>query len=358
MRIVVTGATGNVGSQLLPQLLAHPDVTSVVAVARRLAPDRDSRVDWRALDIAADDLRPALRGADVVVHLAWLLQPAHDPAEMARVNLGGTRRVLEAVAAERVTAVVHASSVGAYSPAPSSAGGRSRRVDESHPTGGLASSTYSRHKSEAERMLDAFEAEHPERRVVRLRPGIVLQADAASELARYFLGPFIPQSLVRHALVGVVPRTPGLAIQALHASDMADAYVQAAVRPVSGAYNVAAEPVLDPGTLATALHVAQLPVPVAVLRGLVDLSWRLHLQPTDPGWVDIATRGPLMDTSRVQAELGWAPQVTAIDAVREVVQAIGAGAGGPSPVMRPRSTGFRRLGEVVQGVLPGAGRTG
>ena len=353
MRIVVTGATGNVGSQLLPQLLDHPRVTSVVGIARRLPPDRDSRVDWRALDVAATDLRPAFRGADVIVHLAWLLQPAHTPSEMARVNLGGTRRVLDALDSEGVPALVHASSVGAYSPGPDD-----RRVPESHPTGGIASSVYSRHKSEAERMLDRFEALHPERRVVRLRPGIVLQPDAASELARYFLGPFVPQSLIRQGFIPVVPRTPGLAIQALHASDMAAAYVLAATTPVTGAFNIASEPVLDAGSLAATLRAVQVPVPGAVLRALVDLTWRLHLQPTDPGWVDLAVRGPLMDLTRAREELGWVPAVTATDALLAVVRAMGAGRGGGSPVLRPRATGIRRVGEVLQAVVPGAGRTG
>ena len=80
MRVAVTGATGNVGSQLIPQLLDHPAVTSVVGLARRLPDAPDPRAEWHALDVAEDDLVQAFRGADVVVHLAWLLQPAHDPA--------------------------------------------------------------------------------------------------------------------------------------------------------------------------------------------------------------------------------------------------------------------------------------
>ena len=100
MRIVVTGATGNVGSQLLPQLLSTPEITSVVGLARRLPDTPDPRVEWHAVDVAEGDLRPLLRGADAVVHLAWLLMPAHDPDEMRRVNVQGSRRVFDAVLAE------------------------------------------------------------------------------------------------------------------------------------------------------------------------------------------------------------------------------------------------------------------
>ena len=359
MRIVVTGATGNVGSQLLPQLLEHPQVTSVVGLARRLPATPDPRVEWHAVDVAEGDQAPLVRGADVVVHLAWLLQPAHDPDEMRRVNLEGTRRVLDAVAAAGVPALVHASSVGAYSPGPPKTRlGASPRVAEDHPTGGISTSTYSRHKAAAERMLDRFETDHPERRVVRLRPGVVLQAAAASELARYFLGPFVPQSLVRRGLLPVVPAIDRLAFQVVHASDMARAYVLACTTPVTGAFNIATEPVLDPSTLGSILGARQVPVPAFLARALVDLTWRLHVQPTDPGWVDIGRETPLLDTTRARTELGWSAQYDAAQALLETVDAMSAGQGGGSPVLRPRAQGGSRVLEVVRAVLPGAKGTG
>jgi nucleoside-diphosphate-sugar epimerase len=256
--------------------------------------------------------------------------------------------VLDAVVAHDVPALVHASSVGAYSAAP-----KDRRVDESHPTEGIATSTYSRHKAEVERMLDRLEADRPSLRVLRMRKGIVLQPEAASELARYFLGPFVPQSLVRRSLLRVVPAVDRLAIQAVHAADAAAAYVQACVRPVSGAFNIAAEPVLDPPTLARLLGAVAVPVPAAVLRGVVAATWRLHAQPTDPGWVDLGRYGPLMDTTRAATLLGWQPEHDAGEALVATVDAMGRGAGGATPVMRPRATGAGRLAEVARGLVPG-----
>lgn len=353
MRIVVTGATGNVGSQLIPQLLDEPEVTSVVGLARRLPEHPDPRVEWHAQDIATADLDRLVRGADVVVHLAWLLQPAHDPDAMWRVNVLGTRRLLDAVVRLGVPALVHASSVGAYSPAP-----KTPRVTEHHPTLGVTSSVYSRHKAEVERMLDTLGFEHPERRIVRMRPGVVLQGAAASELARYFLGPLLPQSLVRKSLLPVVPDVDRLAIQVVHASDMARAYVLACVNPVVGAFNIATEPVLDPATIGAILGARQVPLPAAVVRALVTLTWRLHLQPTDPGWVDIALCTPLLDTTRARAELGWTPVHDAAQALLETLAGLAAGRGGDTPVLRPRATGPGRMREVVRALVPGARGTG
>ena len=353
MRIVVTGATGNVASQLLPQLLSTPAVSSLVGLARRLPAERDPRVEWHAVDVAEGDLRPVFRRADVVIHLAWLLQPAHSPDEMRRVNVEGTRRVLDAFLAEGVPALLHASSIGTYAPGPNRP-----PVDEDHPATGISSSVYSRHKATVEAMLDELEREHPERRVVRMRPGVVFQAAAASELARYFLGPFVPQRLVRRSLLPLLPAVPGLAVQAVHAEDMARAYVLAVTRPVTGAFNIAAEPVLDSATLARLLGARTFPLPRAVLRAVVELTWRLHLQPTDPGWVDIGTLGPVMDTTRARRDLGWIPKHSAGDALLETVEAMGAGRGGGSPVLRPRATGPARVLEAVRALVPGVGGTG
>ena len=340
MRVVVFGATGNIGSQLVAQLHAR-GVEEVVGVARR-PPNRKQGVDWYAADIAEDDLRPLVRGADVVVHLAWLITPSHEEDDLQRVNVGGTERLLAAVADEGVPALVVASSVGAYSPGP-----KDRRVDESWPTDGIPTSLYSRQKAAVERLLDRFEAEHPERRVVRVRPGIVMQPDAASSQARYFLGPLVPQFLLRPALLPVVPRTAGLVFQAVHAEDVARVFAAAATTPVTGAFNVAGEPVLDADTLGEALSAHPVPVPRALLRSVVALAWRLRLLPMDAGWIDMATQTPLMDTTRARTELAWSPVHDTREVLRSTVQAMGAGQGGDTPVLRPRGLGLSRLNEVL-----------
>ena len=75
-------------------------------------------VAWHAFDLAApgacDALRPVLRGADAVVHLAWGFQPSRDVGYLDRLGVGGTRAVVDAAQAEEVPHLVHMSSVGAY----------------------------------------------------------------------------------------------------------------------------------------------------------------------------------------------------------------------------------------------------
>src|SRR5918999_2713539 len=162
MRIVVTGATGNLGTSVLPALAADPAVDSVLGLARRLPERSWPKADFVSVDVADPDadLAGCLRGADAVIHLAWTIQPARNEQAMWHTNVEGTAALLRAAARAGVGGVVVASSVGAYSPGP-----KDRRVDESWPTHGVPTSGYTREKAYVERVLDTFEHEHPQTRV-------------------------------------------------------------------------------------------------------------------------------------------------------------------------------------------------
>ena len=118
MRVVITGASGSVGTALTRRLRSAGGY-DVVGIARRVpggAPGDE--VTWWSIDLSRAEcvpsLRQAMRNADAVVHLAWAFQPSHRVGYLEAVGVGGTRRVLEAVAAEGVGQLVHMSSVGAY----------------------------------------------------------------------------------------------------------------------------------------------------------------------------------------------------------------------------------------------------
>jgi nucleoside-diphosphate-sugar epimerase len=139
---------------------------------------------------------------------------------------------------------------------------------------------------------------------------------------------------------------------------VARAFALACTTPVHGAFNVAADPVLDGRTLASVLKARWVPVPAAVLRTAIDLAWRAHLISVDPGWVDMGMRLPLMDTTRARTDLGWTPRIDALAALDELLDAIPRGVGAPAPVLAPRPGGPARLIEVARALIPGAGGTG
>jgi nucleoside-diphosphate-sugar epimerase len=344
MRVVVTGATGNVGTSVVGALAREPAVGEIVGLARRHPSLTVPKTRWVTGSVL-DDLTEVFRGAAAVIHLAWAIQPSRDEGTLRRINLEGSGKVFEAVAASGVPTLVYASSVGAYGP-----GTKDRRVDETWPTSGIQSSFYSRHKAAVEAMLDAFEAEHPEVRTVRLRPALIFKGGAASEIRRLFIGPFLPNALVRPALIPFVPRIAGLEFQAVHSDDVAEAYRLAVVRDVRGAFNIAAEPAIGPDEISRILSARPLSLSPRLVRALTDLSWRMRLQPSPPGWLDMALGAPLMETSRAREELGWQPRVSSLDALRDLFEGLRRGRGFPTPPLDTATGGPARLGELRTGV--------
>jgi UDP-glucose 4-epimerase len=331
LKVVVTGATGNVGTALLRRLADEPDI-EVHGISRRPPADAPPYrgVKWTPVDIgqagAEELLDPAFENADAVVHLAWLIQPARDERLTYRTNVAGSARVFETAVKAGVPHLVHMSSIGAYSP-----GGKDRRVDESWPVNGVSSSFYSRHKAAVEHLLDQFESRIL---ITRPRPGLILQSDAGSEIRDYFLGKLVPKTLFRHR-IPVVPLPRDMVLQFVHADDVADALARILRQRPKGAVNLAAEPVMTPRALAEVLGGRHVAVPAKAMRVLANVTWRLRAQPTPPGWVDLALKSPLLDTTRARTELGWEPKIDAQEALQALVRGIADGehvAG--SPVLR------------------------
>jgi len=334
MRVVVTGASGNVGSALTRHLQASGE-HDIVAVARR-TPGHAAVTGpkWASIDLSRPDsgglLRLAVRGADAVVHLAWAFQPSHQVEYLEAVGVGGTQRVLDACAAMDVGQIVHMSSVGAYSPKRDAA-----PVDEEWPVNGVPSSSYSRHKAAAERLLNSFEQIAEGTAVARLRPGIIGQLSAGSALLRYALPPVLPAKAIK--AIPVLPMPAGLTIPMVHADDVADAIVRVLQQRAVGAFNLAAAAPVSAAMIAEALGVRWVDSPVRLVRALMLAAWRARLQPVAPGWLDLGCAAPALDSSKAGRELGWSPVIDSMSVLGEILEGMGHAAAGSTAVLRRRT---------------------
>ncbi|MFI9408219.1 NAD-dependent epimerase/dehydratase family protein [Nocardia gamkensis] len=334
MKVVVTGASGNVGTALLRALQA--DGCEIVGIARRV-PDRArepySPVRWVSCDIglagSVETLRAACAGADVLVHLAWAIHPRRGDPPMRRTNSIGTDNVLLAVAEAAVPQLIAASSCAAYTPAE-----RWRRVSEGWRLSGVPGSAYSLSKAELETKLDRFEARHPEIRTARIRPCGIAQAESAAELADWILPPWLPRWLLGRRLLPV-PLWRDFRLQLVHSSDVASAIRCIAHHRAAGAFNLAAEPCLGADALAAAFGGYRLPAPRRALDAAARTGWRTGLLPLHPAWLTLADRACLIDSSQARRVLGWAPRFGAHEICAELVSAMRAGQTGHSAPLAP-----------------------
>jgi UDP-glucose 4-epimerase len=339
MTVAITGASGNVGTALLRRL-AEAGVGEVRGLARRRPPQTEpyDGVRWFSADLGTPASEPVLAeflaGADVVVHLAWALIPDRRPDVLQAVNVEGTRRVLAAAGAAGVRHVVHMSSIGTYA-----AGPQTHPVREDWPATGVPSSQYSRQKVECEQQVQDFDAAHPDVTVSVTRPTLVLQPDAASEIGRYFLGPFLFPAA--RALPGPVakvlplPLPSSLTLGFVHADDVADAIARIIDRRAPGPFNLSAPPNLDADGLAGALGVRRVPVPAVVLRTGMQAAFLARVLQIEPGWLDLGIGVPPLDTTRARTELEWRARHNGGDLLREFVAALGSGQGHTGPLLHP-----------------------
>ncbi len=136
--VLVTGASGFVGSNVVPELLrADHRVVALVRseaagerVLGRLQPGEREGVELRSGDVLEpESLRPALSGIDAVVHLVAIPRDRDGGRSLSRVNTDGTRHVVTALKAAGVRRLIHQGALGVIDdPALHSASSKARAI--------------------------------------------------------------------------------------------------------------------------------------------------------------------------------------------------------------------------------------
>ena len=187
-------------------------------------------------------------------------------------------------------------------------------------------------------------------RVVRMRPGLIFKREAATDVRRLFAGPLLPGALLRPSLIPVVPDHPRLRFRAVHSLDVGDAHRRALLSNARGAFNLAAGH-RSPRARGD-LPGATSSDPGGAAPGRRGATFRLRLQPFEPGWLDMGLAVPLMDCSRAQAALGWEPRRSAVEALCALIAGMRAGDDLDTPPPARVTSGPAR----VRGLLTGLGQ--
>jgi UDP-glucose 4-epimerase len=317
LTVAVTGPTGEIGRTFIRALERSREVKRIVGMARR--PFDPAEHGWKRTEYRRGDVldrasvEGLIDGADVVVHLAFIILKASD--ETRHVNVEGSRNVFEAAVASGARRLVHASSVAAYG-FPDDVEGL---LTEDVPARGPQRHPYAPHKAEVEALLaDALEGGETEAWV--FRPCIVAGPDAPALVTSARWPNRLPGPLGALAdAVGVLP-DPGVAFQLVHHDDVATA-LRAGVlgRGQPGAYNLAAKGEVTMPDLARAIGYRAVPMPKVAVDAASEVIARLPFMPEEATWVEALRRPVLMDTSKARRLLRWRPRHDAQETLRATV---------------------------------------
>ena len=322
LTVAVTGPTGTFGFGLMPLLQDDDRIGKIVGIARR--PFDPGEHGWTKMEYRRGDVRDeavlkeAFTGADVVVHLAFLIIGGNKETTRA-INVEGTLNVFRAAAAAGVQRFVYASSVAAYGFHADNPVG----MTEDWPTRPADRLFYAQEKAELEALLQEEAAAHPELALYLLRPPVVLGPHTVG--AKELPGPFGPLS---RRFNGRLPKTPipfpvlvpDHPLQFIHEDDVGQALLQCVVAAgPPGAYNIAGDGVLSIVDVAREVGLRPVAIPAGPTQLAARLASKLPL-PSFISWVEAMSHPAVMDTTRAKTELGWQPQYTGLEALRDTLR--------------------------------------
>jgi nucleoside-diphosphate-sugar epimerase len=328
LNVAVTGPTGTFGFGLIPLLEADPRIERIVGIARRPFDPSEhgwTKLDYRQGDVRdADALRNAFDEADVVVHLAFMITGTASREKIRAINVEGTLNAFKAAVAAGADRFVYASSVAAYGFHDDNPIG----MTEDWPTRPATRLFYAQEKAELEELLREQADANPSLSMYLLRPPIVLgpHAVGAKDALPEPLGAVARKAL---ELAGRLPvplpvPTPDLPMQFIHEDDVGEALLKCVVADgPPGAYNIAGEGTVSAADVVRELGLTPITVPAGISQGAARAAASVPLPSWAPAvaeWVEAASHPAIMDTTKAKQELGWQPQHTGLEALRETLR--------------------------------------
>ena len=328
LTVAVTGPTGTFGFGLIPLLQADDRIEHIIGIARRPFDPAEhgwTKLRYRQGDVRDPDvLREAFEGADVVVHLAFMITGTASRQTIRAINVDGTLNAFGAAAAAGAKRFVYASSVAAYGFHEDNPIG----MTEDWPTRPASRLFYAQEKAELERLLHDQADAHPEVELYLLRPPIVLGPHAVG--AKNAL-PEPVAALARGALdfanrlpIPVPVPVPDLPMQFIHEDDVGEALRGCVVADgPPGAYNIAGDGIVTAADVVRELGFTPFTVPAGIAETAARAAASIPLPSFAPPvaeWVEAASHPAIMDTGKAKRELGWEPKYTGLEALRATLR--------------------------------------
>jgi len=313
--VLVTGAAGYVGRLCVAALAERLDDLSALVALDWVQVEPAARlpgVVYEQGDICDAALEDLLRAhsIDTVIHLASIVRaPKGVPKDLAyRVDVLGTKNVLEACEAVDAKRLIVTSSGAAYGYHPDNPDW----LDEHDPLRGNDEFEYSKHKRIVEEMLAKWREERPELRQVVFRPGTIVGEDVHSPVTDLFEKPVV---------LGIAGSDSPFVF--IWDQDLVECLVDAVFSDKVGVYNQAGDGALTPREIAKILDKPYVPLPAGLVKGVLWVLKGLRFTENGPERVNFLRYRPVLSNRRLKEEYGFVPRLTSREAFELYARARG-----------------------------------
>lgn len=303
MRVLITGAAGFIGQQVLSDLAVQQPNWQLFAADIREITARDN-IHPLHLDISqrAEVLKVVAQcRPDAIVHLASVVSPPPGMSEetLHAIDVGGTEAIVEAAVANGVGQLIVTSSGAAYGYYPENA----EWIDEHDPLRGHARFAYAKHKREVEELLVRVRINHPELRQLILRPGTILGRRVNNQITDMFK---------KRAVLGIQGSDSRFVF--IWDQDVVSIIRKGLEKGASGIYNLAGDGALSLREIAEILRKPYRPLPAGLIQGVLRVLKPLRLSQYGPEQVDFLRYRPVLANRRLKEEFGYTPRYTSREA--------------------------------------------
>ena len=301
-RVLVTGGSGFIGSQVVDRLATEAERVVSVDVRAGEAPGPVRFVEMDVRDPALVEL-VAEEGIDRIVHLAAMVTPGpqHTRELLYEIDVGGTRNVVNAAVAAGVDHLTVMSSGAAYG----YHADHPDWIDESVPLRGNPEFAYADHKRIVEEDLERVRRQHPGLDQLVLRPGTVLGDTVDNQLTAMFGWPVV---------LGIAGSESPFVF--VWVDDLVEVVVRGSLERRTGIYNVAGDGAMPLREIAGELDKPYVPIPAAVVRGALSVLHRMGATPYGPEQVSFLRYRPVLSNHRLGGDFGYRPGMTTREAFR------------------------------------------
>ncbi len=309
-RVLVTGAGGLVGSQLIAALARERrDLECVIASDVRAPSEQLAGVEYAHADVRQSEAILDLcrrHQIDLVVHLAAIVTPGPDSTRELEyaVDVVGTRNVLAACLATGVRKLIYTSSGAAYgyhADNPAS-------LDEDAALRGNPEFAYSHHKRLVEEILARARVEHPELQQLVFRPGVILGQRAHNQITELFEG---------RCVLGLAGAQSPFVI--VWDEDVVGAILHGIHGAGAGTYNLAGDGTLSLREMARMLGKPYVALPPVLVTAALWILRRLGLSRYGPEQVRFLRHRPVLANRRLVQVFGYRPRLSTREAFERFV---------------------------------------